>query len=372
VVSEHQARRLHVLLMPAYYPSPEQPVLGLFMRDLAHAISTRNDVTVLAPPSERSPRDEVVDGIRTIRLPKPLRRGFVNTARRLVALNGTVAWLRRDGQPVDLIHAHHFSTGAISVLVGRMRHLPVVVTENQSRILTGELSGAEVLGARFTYRSVARVLPVSDLQERHLRALEPSGRYEVVPDIVDVDTFARSRPGSRDRPKRQILAVSNLIARKGLDNLVEAIRVLVGGGRDVALMVVGEGEQRPALEAQAEGLPVEFVGKLDRRQIIGLLESADVFVVPTLGDPFAISAVEAMAAGVPVVVTSAAGCADLIEPFGACVVPPADPMALRDALIEALEGRAPVAAGTAKTLRGYCSKEAVGKRLDSIYRSLVA
>ncbi len=41
--------RLHVLLMPAYYPSPERPVAGLFMRDLARAISIHNDVTVMAP-----------------------------------------------------------------------------------------------------------------------------------------------------------------------------------------------------------------------------------------------------------------------------------------------------------------------------------
>jgi glycosyltransferase involved in cell wall biosynthesis len=357
--------------MPAYYPSPEQPVMGLFMRDLAAAIAARNAVTVLASASAASPRDEVIDGIRTIRLPQPWRRGAVYTTQRLFALNATISRLRREGTPVDVIHAHHFSTGAISVLAGGARRLPVVVTENQSATFTGKLSRAEVPLARFTYGRATRVLPVSALQERHLRALAPAGRYEIVPDIVDVDAFVPLGAGVPAAPRRNVLAVSNLIPRKGVDILVEAVRLLVSEKRDVALTVVGEGEERSKLEAQARGLPVELVGRRDRGQIAELLRGAHVFAMPTLGDPFAIAAVEAMAAGLPVVVTSAAGCADFIEPLGARIVPPADPVALRDALADALEGRVTVAAGTAEWLRSYCSGEAVGERLDSIYRSVV-
>jgi glycosyltransferase involved in cell wall biosynthesis len=358
--------------MPAYYPAPEQPVRGLFMSDLARAVSSRNTVTVLAPPSAAAQQEEISEGIRTIRLPKPLPRGGMNATRRLFALNATISRLRREGTPVDVIHGHHFSTGLLAVLAGGARRLPVVVTENNSLNLTGELSGAAVRAARFTYRRAARVLPVSPLLERHLRSLEPTGRYEVVPDVVDVDFFAMARPGVRAAAGRHVVTVSNLIQRKGLSDLVEAIRLLAVEGHDIALTVVGEGEQRHALEAQAEGLPVAFIGPRNRAEIVELLETADVFAMPTLADPFAISAVEAAAAGVPVVVTSAAGCAELIEPLGARVVPPAEPRALRDALAEALDGRVTVVPGAAEALRGYCSPEAVGERLDSLYRSLVS
>jgi glycosyltransferase involved in cell wall biosynthesis len=367
---EHHAQRLHVLFVPAYYPSPEQPVMGLFMRDLAGVIAKLNDITVLAPASTAAPQDDLVDGIRTIRLPRPIRRGAVYTTQRFLALNATVSQLRSEGNRVDVIHAHHFSTGAIAVLEGRLRGIPVVTTENQSRTLTGELSRADVLLARFTYRGAGRVLPVSGLQERHLRSLEPSGRYEVVPDIVDIDAFTRFGTDRAGRPRRSILAVSNLISRKGLDHLVEATRMLVADGRDVALTTVGEGEERKALEAQAKGLPIKFVGRRSRAEIVELLVTADVFAMPTLSDPFAIAAVEAMAAGVPVVVTSAAGCADVIEPLGARVVPPADSAALRDALADALDGRVTNAPETTEALRGYCSPAAVGVRLDAIYQSM--
>jgi glycosyltransferase involved in cell wall biosynthesis len=366
---EPAARGLHVLLMPAYYPSAEQPVAGLFMLDLAGAISLRNTVTVLAPTSAGSPQEEVSAGIRTIRV--PLRNGAVNPAHRLVALNATVSRLRREGTPVDVIHGHYFSTGLLAALVGGVRRLPVVVTENLSLSLTGELSRARIRAARFTYRRAARVLPDSPLQERRLRSMQPAGRYEVVPEVVDIDSFAAARRGTHTAPGRHILAVSNLIPRKGLTDLLEAVRLLAADGRDVALTVVGEGEGRPALEAQAEGLPVVFAGARSRAEVVGLLETADVFAMPTLADPFGISPVEAAAAGVPVVVSNAAGCAELIEPLGARVIPPADPRALRRALADALDGRVAFGPGTAEALRSYCSPTAVGERLDSIYRSLV-
>lgn len=362
--------RLHVLLVPSYYPAPESPATGLFMSDLARAISTRNEVTVLAPSSAASEPDEVIDGIRTMRIPQLRLRDGVKTLQRLVWLSRSLSRLRREGFPVDVIHAHYFGTGASAVLVGNARGLPVVVTENLSTHTTRDLSAYETLLARFTYKRAARVCPVSPLMENRLRRLEPRGRYEVVPDVVDIDTFAASLRQPRDAPDARILAVSNLIRRKGIGHLIEAVRLLVADGRPVSLTVVGEGPERGALESQARGLPVELVGALPRAEIAKALQDADVFAMPTLGDPFGIAAVEALAAGVPVVITDAVGSADLLEPYGARIVRPGDPVALRDAIVEFLENPSSVPLGAVDALRHYCGFAAVGERLNAIYRSL--
>jgi glycosyltransferase involved in cell wall biosynthesis len=362
--------RLHVLLVPSYYPSTETPAAGLFMRDLARAISTRNEVTVLAPASAASDPDEVIDGIRAIRIPWP-RRGTVQKLHRLVWLWRSLSRLGREGSPVDVIHAHYFLTGVSAVVAGKARRLPVVVTENQSAHTTGDLSTYERRLARFTYKRAARVCPVSPLLENRLRLLEPRGRYEVVPDVVDIDAFAGIRRQPRDARDPRILAVSNLIRRKGLDHLIEAVRLLVADGREVSLTVVGEGPERGALETQAKGLPVELVGALPRAEIAKSLQDADVFAMPSLGDPFGIAAVEALAAGVPVTMTDAVGSADLLEPLGARIVRPGDPHGLRDAIVECLEHPNSVAPGAADVLHNYCGSEAVGDRLNAIYRSLM-
>src|SRR4051812_6444833 len=156
-------QRLHVLLMPSYYPAPESPATGLFMRDLARAISSLNEVTVLAPASASSQPDEVIDGIRTIRIPHWRRRDRVAALHRLEWLSKTVSRLRREGSPADLIHAHYFTTGVSAVLVGSARRLPVIVTENQSKHMTGDLSAYETRLARFTYRRAARGCPLTPL-----------------------------------------------------------------------------------------------------------------------------------------------------------------------------------------------------------------
>jgi len=362
--------RLHVLLMPSYYPSPESPTAGLFMRDLARAIGTRNEVTVLAPASAASEPDEVIDGIRTMRIPEQRGRLRVQKLHRLVWLWRSLSRLGREGSPVDVIHAHYFLTGAGAVIVGSARRLPVVVTENQSAHTTGALSTGETRLARFTYKRAARVCPVSPLIEERLRLLQPHGRYEVVPDVVDVDAFAAIRRQPRNAPEARILAVSNLVRRKGLYYLIEAVRLLVADGREISLTVVGEGPERSALEAQAKGLPVELVGARPRAEIAKSLQYADVFAMPTLGDPFGIAAVEALAAGVPVVLTDTSGSADLLEPLGARIAPPRDPVALRDAIVECLQNPDLVPPDAADVLRRYCGREAVGEQLDAIYRSL--
>lgn len=363
--------RVHVLLLPAWYPSPEHPVEALFMRDLAHAISTRNRVTVLAPPSVSAGGDDVIDGIRTLRLPMPIRRGRIGTLQWVRALNATVAKLHREGSRVDLIHGHYFMTGPHAVLVGLGRRIPVVLTENASNVMEESLSRYEKLLARVSYRRAACVLPDSALAEEALRVLQSNARYEVVPDVVDIDRFASGARTGRSGPGRHIVAVSNLEQRKGIEYLIRAVERLVSDGRDVMLTLVGEGPDRRRLEDMAAGLPVALVGSRSRDEIVSLLRTADAFAMPTLVDPFGISAVEATAAGVPVAVTSAAGCADLLRNYGARVVPPRDPEALHDALGDLLDGLGPVPPTAVEGLRRYCGVEAVGERLDSIYRSLL-
>jgi glycosyltransferase involved in cell wall biosynthesis len=354
---------LRVLLVPEWYPSPENPVAGLFMRDLGRAIAAISEVVVLAPPSATAPRDARDDGVRTIRQEPGAAPA------RLRAIDATVARLRREGWRPDLIHAHTFSGGVLAGLVGRRRRLPVVITENYSALLTGGLSPRETRIARFAYRNAAVVCPVSGLLQRRLAELEPRGRYRVVPDIVDVQSFAQP-PIRRTGPRTHVVAVSMLVPRKGLIYLIDAVRVVVATGREISLSIAGDGPDRELLAERASGLPVSFLGALPRAQVIELVRRADAFAWPTLAAPFGIAAVEALAAGVPVVVTSGSGTADVIGEHGGIVVPPRDADAIAAALSTLLDDRRAVPAETLHELDAWCSPRAVAALLDEIYRSL--
>lgn len=93
---------MHVLIVPAWYPSREEPVSGVFIRNHVRAVAGFHDVTVLAPPSAAAPPSEVDDGLRIVRLPAARGGGRAATLARLRAMNSAVARLQRErGAPVS-------------------------------------------------------------------------------------------------------------------------------------------------------------------------------------------------------------------------------------------------------------------------------
>ncbi|MEO5885367.1 MAG: glycosyltransferase, partial [Candidatus Limnocylindrales bacterium] len=127
--------------------------------------------------------------------------------------------------------------------------------------------------------------------------------------------------------------------------LIEAIGLLVARGVAVSAALVGEGEERPRLEASiaSAGLAgqVELVGRQPREQVADLVRAADVVVQPSIvladgkteGIPVAL--MEAMASGVPVVATAVSGVPELVEPgMTGWLVPPDDALALANALLD--------------------------------------
>jgi glycosyltransferase involved in cell wall biosynthesis len=361
--------RLRVVMVPDWYPSPEAPVSAPFMQDLARAIALTNSVTVLAPPSADAPRESSDGDVRVIRLPMTGLHGKLAALARLRAVNAALVGLEKEGWKPDILHGHVFSGAIVVVIVAMRRRLPTVITENASVLLGPGMSGWDTRVARFTYRHADVVCPVSTLLARRLASLQPRGRYEVVPDVVDVDTFA-PREHHTSGSRAHVVSVAMLHPRKGLRYLIDAIRLLTMESWDLRLSIIGDGPERAALEARARDLPISFLGLCSRQDVVATLRTADAFALPTLADPFGISAVEAMAAGVPAIVTSACGSADLVEKNGGVVVPPGDAARLAEALELVLDRRPRVAPGAIDTLRDACGPAAVSERLDAIYRSV--
>jgi glycosyltransferase involved in cell wall biosynthesis len=127
---------------------------------------------------------------------------------------------------------------------------------------------------------------------------------------------------------------ARLVPMKGIVYLIRALALL----KDIAnvrLEIAGSGPERLDLEheVQANGLGdrVRFLGW--RTDVAALLAGWDVYVQPSLGEPFGIAAMEAMAACLPVVATSAGGLLELVvHGRTGWLVPPGDPVALADRL----------------------------------------
>ncbi len=134
-------------------------------------------------------------------------------------------------------------------------------------------------------------------------------------------------------------SVGRFVAYKGYDRLLEAARLVHDRRPDVHWLLVGDGELRPALEAQCRQLDlkevVHFLGW--REDVPALLTLSDVFVLPSLGEHFGRVLIEAMATARPVVATAAGGVPEIVrDGETGLLVPPADAAALARATLDLL------------------------------------
>ncbi len=169
-----------------------------------------------------------------------------------------------------------------------------------------------------------------------LRSKSFRGALAVIPQFgVDEGLFAPDE-SARRRGKFTIGYAGRLVAAKGIELLVEATRSL---GDDSELQIAGAGPLKPALRRFAvDGGPVRLLGTLPSEEMPRFYRGLDVLVLPTLGrrgwtEQFGRAAIEAMACGVPVIVSDAGELPSVVGTAGR-IVPAGDGNALQRALQE--------------------------------------
>lgn len=193
-----------------------------------------------------------------------------------------------------------------------------------------------------------------------------------------VDTLAFC-PGAASNPERPtILFLARLVKEKGIHTLLDAFEIVSQLMPEAHLIVGGGGEEEAAVRQRVAASPnsssITLLGHVPQGAVSTTMQNCSVYCLPSLGEPFGISAVEAMACGKPLVVTDAGGLADHVRPSGGRKVPPADPRALANALLQLLRDRALCTSmgnyNRALALKEY-SWEAALDRLLALYQELL-
>lgn len=251
-----------------------------------------------------------------------------------------LAWCRRRRRP------------AVVMFDSRAEDAPRVGwREAVKRVLVGQFDAALVAGT-----------PQAD----YIAALGmPPGAVFRPVDVVDNAHVARGaararREGAFPHPGPYVLSVNRFVARKNVDGLVRAYaryrqRAEAEGRRPWPLVLLGDGPERDRLAALA-GPGVAFGGFQQADALPAWYAGAGLYVHPALADPWGLVVNEAMAAGLPVAVSTGAGCApDLVDGNGARF-DPGDERALA-ALVARLTGpeadRGAMGARSREIIAGY-------------------
>ncbi len=286
------------------------------------------------------------------------------------------ALVKKEG--LDVVHAHWWAPGGVAVwrASGKTRIPYVVTVHGTDAWLLGRLPGASWLGRRVFGRAAACTAVSRFLADR-VRAEVGDIPIVVQPMPTDTRGFVSLSHGGGG-----VVTIGRLSAQKRVGDLIDAMRVLRDRGTTVPLTIIGDGVERAALESRARNpdIDVRFVGRVPPTELPERLGGMDVCVMPAEREGLGLAAIEALIAGVPVVVTEeGGGLLDIVgEGDHGRVVPARHPEALADAIEIFLDNpsarKAAAAAGVGwrAALDPDVVAESFERTYDSVARQVVS
>ena len=169
---------------------------------------------------------------------------------------------------------------------------------------------------RFLWHRAEKVIPNSVGITELAKRTDPTQPMEIIENGVDIELFA-PKAESRSTEEVTFLSTSRLTPRKGIHFLIEAFALSVKqSAMPLHLQLIGEGEQMDTLKARVKELgiseKVEYLGRVDHSLLPQFYQQAHVFVLPSKNEGMSNSALEALASGLPLVVSGAGGMQELM------------------------------------------------------------
>lgn len=308
-------------------------------------VKSGNQVKVVCANEPDIESKQRVEGIEVERLPY---MGKIANTNITTGLPGALS----DGD-YDIIHTHIPTPWSAdwSAFYSNSKKKPLVVTYHNDIIGQGLASLVariyNSVGLNYVLKTAAKIIIT---QPGYLQSSSHLAKYqdkiEVIPNGVDVEKFQPIQASdNEDKSTIFFLSVLDEFHKyKGLDYLLEALKIVKNNVPDVKLIVGGKGVLLDHHQEMAASLGlkdnVEFAGFIPDEEIADYYSQASVFVLPSISslqEGFGIVALEALACQTPVVTTDIVGVAqDLKQIKGGIVIPPRDTHKLADAITQIL------------------------------------
>ncbi|RYD22201.1 MAG: glycosyltransferase family 1 protein [Verrucomicrobiaceae bacterium] len=218
----------------------------------------------------------------------------------------------------DIIHAHDWMTFLAGVEVKKATGKPLVA---HVHALQYDRAGADARGwiydlEKYGMEQADRIIPVSrytgEIISLHY-GIHPDKIHPVHNGADPVDAFETKKKF----PEKLVLFLGRLTSQKGPEFFLETASRVIAMNPNVRFVVAGTGEKlRPLIESGAFrglGAHFHFTGFLDKEKVHDLLSMTDVYCMPSVSEPFGLSALEAAQFGIPAVISKQSGVAEVLK-----------------------------------------------------------
>ncbi|HWL93573.1 MAG TPA: glycosyltransferase [Phycisphaerae bacterium] len=326
---------VHMVIVPAWWPSPEQPTAGIFFPDYArrfadagarvgviypNLVSLRYFASKPRPPLlPRVEREFVREDIPVVRvrgLHTALRRPSLQMKRfRSWLARGLDAYRSLHGEP-NVLHAMcSIPSGWACATLNDPLARHVLVTELFGPFSAQMTARAGASFVREALATAAAVVTVSERSRRDMREAGIDGRIDVIGMPVGVEFLDAPIARSHHNGPVRGLFVGRLTEAKGVSELALAASAL-SAMHECEWRFIGVGPMGPELRLQFELVNrsdrLQLLGEQSRNRIVEEMLAADFFVLPSHGETFGMAVAEALCMGLPVVTTRGTACQEFI------------------------------------------------------------
>ncbi len=313
-------------------------------------------VRVITCDFPKTPAEEIIDGVPVSRVDSG-RVPESNFLLWIYHLNSQMISKTTElfeTERFDLIHAHDWVVGRAAVELKNRLGLPLISTIHATEIgrggsLDGEYRGKVRDIERLLVEQSDGIICCSNYMLDHIQHVlgAVKTKIRVIPNGVEASRFNNGHqpqpiPAGISKDRKTILYVGRIVREKGIFTLLDAFEKLRKQGKDVSLVLVGEGPLKEDLAKEVLRRKlndrVKLAGFVDEKKLVSLYNSSDVFVLASHYEPFGMVALEAMASRIPVVVSDVGGLSEIVEDgITGVKVPASDPRALAEGILRVLD-----------------------------------
>lgn len=324
---------MHILVLPSAYNTKEHLTRGSFFKEQSVAVkkegnvvgviySETRPVTKLSLSGIRDNHFQVEilseDGINTVRLHGWNILSMRNPLGKRLWVSQMMAlferYMKEFGKP-DVIHVHCGMYGGIAAMEIKKKYgIPYILTEHSSNVLNDSMVKWDKEHIGEVYDNSDCLIAVGSSLKLAMTMLTDK-EIHIVPNIVNTREFFPIDKKSDSTFK--FVSVSYLKKNKNVDMTIRAFAELYRGDSSKKLIIIGDGEEENNLKNLAIELGVkenvEFLGRLDRVNTASEIRRCDAFVLPSQYETFGVAYIEALASGIPIIVTKCGGPEDFYD-----------------------------------------------------------